>query len=152
MPQWEDLVIYDRDGRPIAMVVVKAKLDTSAQWAAQFRRNILAHGDTRPADFFLLVTPEWIYLWKDPGIEPVELPPTFTIDARPLLKPYFDSAKVSASGIDGLAFQLVVGSWFADLSRLGTRTERPMTVPEGLTESKLLQAINNGRVEYAAVA
>lgn len=150
MSQWEDLILYDRDGRPIAMVVVKAKLGTSAQWATQFRRNILAHGDTRPADFFLLVTPEWIYLWNDPGVE--ELPPTFTIDARPLLKPYFDSAKVRASDIDGLAFELVVGSWFADLSRLGTRTARPMTVPEGLAESKLVQAINNGRVEYAAAA
>jgi len=152
MLQLEDLVLYHRDGRAVAVAEVKMKLGTSPQWAAQLRRNILAHGGVRPAEFFLVVTPEWVYLWENAGIEPVAVPPTYVIDARAVLKPYFDAANVQPHQIDGRAFELVVGAWLADLTRVGTTDAGLSTIPEGLTQSHLLQAINDGRVEYAAAA
>lgn len=152
MPQFDDLILYRQDGRPVAVAEVKMKLGTSPEWAAQLRRNVLAHGGFRPAEFFLLVTPEWIYLWRDAGTEPVAVPPTFVIDARPLLKPYFDAAKVAAHQIDGHAFELVVGAWLADLTRTDATTLDPTTAPDGLIQSRLLSAINNGRVEFQVAA
>ena len=84
-----DLVLYNRDGKLIAVAEVKTKFGTSREWAAQLRRNVLAHGGYRNADFFLLVTPDKLYVWKDAGVEPTAVLPNYVIDARPLLKPYF---------------------------------------------------------------
>ena len=64
-----DLALYNRDGQLIAVVEVKNKLGTSAIWAAQLRRNILAHGGFQNAPYFLLMTPDRIYLWKDAGTD-----------------------------------------------------------------------------------
>lgn len=152
MLQPEDLVLYHRNGGPVAVAEVKMKFGTSPEWAAQLRRNILAHGSFRPTEFFLIVTPEWVYLWKNAGTEPVAVPPTYVIDARPVLKPYFDAAHAQPHQIDGCAFELVVGAWLAELTRTGTVIADLPTTPAGLTQSKLLQAINAGRVEYAAAA
>ena len=57
-----DLTLYDRDGRLIAVAEVKNKQGTSREWAAKLRRNILAHGRHYNADFFLLVTPDRLYI------------------------------------------------------------------------------------------
>jgi len=44
------------------------------------------------AVFFLLVTRDRLYLWKDAGTDPVELPPAHEVDAEAIFAPYFDRA------------------------------------------------------------
>jgi hypothetical protein len=52
-----DLAIYNRDGQLALVAEVKSKLNASAEWAAQFRRNILAHGTFPKAPYFLMAFP-----------------------------------------------------------------------------------------------
>ena len=147
-----DLVLYDRNGQLIAVAEVKTKFGTSREWAAQLRRNVLAHGGFRDADFFLLVTPDTLYIWKEAGIEPIVSPPTYVIDARPILKPYFEAAHIDPNLINGRAFELVVGAWLSDLTRSEKESEKLSNKKDWLAESGLLNAIKNGRIEYEAAA
>jgi len=147
-----DLALYGRDGRLIAVVEVKMKLGTSRDWAAQLRRNVLAHGGFQAADFFLLVTPDRLYVWKGAGSEPIVVPPAYVIDARPILKPYFEAAQLDPNLINGRAFELVVGAWLGDLIRSEKKPEDLSNEEGWLAESGLLSAIKNGRIEYEAAA
>lgn len=147
-----DLALYDRDGQLIAIAEVKNKVGTSREWAAKLRRNILAHGGFRTIDFFLLVTPDRLYLWKDAGGEPTPVDPTYEVDAHPLLEPYFAGAGMNPADVSGRAFELVVAAWLADLVRSEGSRENLADQQRWLAESGFLDAIRNGRLEYEVAA
>jgi hypothetical protein len=145
-----DLALYDRDGQLTAVVEIKNKIGTSPEWAAKLRRNILAHGGFRSADFFLLITPDRLYVWQGAGETPVAVEPTFQIDARPLLQPYFDRAGLDSTAVSGQAFELLVAAWLSDLMRL--RSPEPREQESWLADSGFLGAVRDGRVEYEVAA
>src|ERR1017187_7819118 len=59
-----DFVAYDRDGGVLLLAEAKSRHGTSQDWAAGLRRNMLAHGLLPWAKYFLIATPERMYLWK----------------------------------------------------------------------------------------
>ncbi len=142
-----DLELFSRDGQLRAVAEVKNRRGTSGDWAAQLRRNVLAHGGFPETEFFLMVTPDRLYLWKRSGIEPIVVQPAYEIDARPIFGSYFERAGVDPEGLSGAAFELVVETWLADLMRADALSGR-----NGLAESGFLEAIRNGRIEYEAAA
>lgn len=146
-----DLALYSSHGRLIAIVEIKSKIGTSLKWAAMTRRNILAHGDIGGVDFFLLVTPDRLYMWKDAGTRPVPVPPTHKADTTAEFAPYFESAGVSPRSISGHAFELVVGAWLGDVMRSARRAEENTDTLRTLVESGLDTAVRDGRIEYEAV-
>ena len=150
-----DLALYDRNDRLTAVAEVKNKLGTSREWAARTRWNILAHGGSCSADFFILVTPDRLYLWKDAGADPARIPPAYEADAQPEFAPYFESAGVDPRRVGGHAFELLVAAWLGDVIRSGG-TEGTGDEPAGdrswLSESGLRAAVKDGRIEYEAAA
>jgi len=143
-----DLALYDRNGQLTAVAELKNKLGTSREWATQLRRNILAHGGYYSADFFLLVTPDRLYVWKNAGTAPALIPPTYEIDTQPIFAPYFKSAGVTHGHVSGHAFELIVAAWLGDLAR---SEKEPETLANGqgwLVESGFLKAVRDGRIEY----
>jgi hypothetical protein len=75
-----DLMAYDVQGRPTLAVEVKNKRGTSRAWAAQLRRNMLAHGQLPETAFFLLALPDRFYLWKNTSNQLSNIEPTYEID------------------------------------------------------------------------
>ena len=146
-----DLALYNTHGRLTAIVEVKNKMRTSSEWAALTRRNILAHGDFIGADFFLLITPDRMYMWKDAGTDPVPVPPTYEADTTKEFAPYFESVGVSPETISGHAFELVVGAWLGDVMRSARRTDENTDTLRRLVDSGLRTAVKDGRLEYEAV-
>ncbi len=146
-----DLALYDRSGRLTAIAEVKNKLGTSREWAARTRRNLIAHDRAYSADFFLLVTPDRLYVWKGAGIEPIQDPPTYEADTRPGLAPYFESAGVDPRYVSGHAFELLVGAWLSDLIRSAETTGESSNDQDWLAKSGLRTAVKGGHVEYEAV-
>jgi hypothetical protein len=51
-----DLIAYDQRGQALLLAIVKGSHDPSELWAAQYRRNLLAHGTLPAAPFFLIAT------------------------------------------------------------------------------------------------
>ena len=147
-----DLTLYGRSGRLTAVVEIKNKLGTSSEWAAQMRRNLLAHGGPCNAEFFLLITPDRLYLWKDTGSDPVCIPPTYEADPQPVFAPYFERASVVPHQVSGYTFELLVAAWLGDVIR---STEPPEERPDDqswLATSGFSTAVKDGRIEYEAVA
>ena len=147
-----DLALYDRNDRLTAVAEIKNKPGTSREWAARTRRNILAHGGSCGADFFILVTPDRLYLWKDAGTDPVRIPPTYEADTQLEFAPYFESAGVDPRHVGGHAFELLVATWLGDVIRSEGTGEEPAGDRSWLAESGFRAAVKDGRIEYEAAA
>jgi hypothetical protein len=147
-----DFVLFDRHDHLAAIVEVKAKRGTSSRWAAEFRRNLLAHEAFRQAPFFLLITPDKVYLWKETpkaaGAESSPIPPDYELDAKPIFGRYLKSAGLKPEDISSNAFELIVMSWLGDLIlQLPDATQQPE-----IEDSGLLQAAKDGRITFPAAA
>ena len=147
-----DLAIYNRNYRLAVVADVRNKLGTSPEWAAGTRRNMIAHGRPCGADFFIIVTPDRLYLWKDAGAEPVEIPPTYIADARPEFAPYFESAGIDPRTVSGYAFELLVSSWLGDIIRSESLEDESADGRSWLVESGLHAAVRGGRIEHETTA
>lgn len=149
---YADLALYNRNGRLIAIAEVKNKQGTSPEWAAKFRRNMLAHGGYSQADFFLLITPDRLYIWKNTSDSPTLVQSMYEINAQSLFAPYFERAGVNPSDISGQAFELVVAAWLGDLVRSEEQREVFTDGQRVLAESGFLAAVRDGRIEYEEAA
>ena len=148
MISYADLVLYDRLGRLVAAAEIKNMRGTSGDWAAKLRRNILAHGEFPPVDFYLIVTPDRLYLWKGAGEQPDLIQPTYEIDAQPIFKSYLERVGVATGDLSGAAFELLVESWLSDLMRFDKQAQKLASDARLLVESGLLDAVKDGRIEY----
>jgi hypothetical protein len=142
-----DFFLYDRIGRLVAVIQISARQRTSGEWAAEFRRNIIAHFEAfRGAPFYLLVTPGRLYLWKDALTdledESPPVPPDLEVDGRLLFSRYLERTRVKLEEISRPAFELVVMSWLGDLIR---QTPDVLSI-QGLEGSGLSEAAKNGRI------
>ena len=146
-----DLALYDRSGRLTAVAEIKNRLGTSDEWAARTRRNILAHGGFCNADFFLLITPDRLYLWKDAGTEPAEVPPTYVTDTQSEFEPYFERAGVDPHSVSGAAFELLVAAWLVDVIRSEEAGEEHADDPSWLVGSGFRAAVQDGGIRFEAV-
>ena len=147
-----DLALYDRGGRLTAVADIKNRYGTSREWAAQTRRNILAHGALCNADYFLLVTPDRLYLWKDAGTDPVQVPPTFEADTESEFAPYFERAGLDSRHVSGHAFELLVSAWLGDVIRSEGTAEKFAGDRSWLAKSGFHTAVKDGRIEFEATA
>ena len=116
-----DFVAYDRDGRVLLLAEAKSRHGTSESWAAGLRRNMLSHGLLPSSDYFLIATPERLYLWRQEQPERPEAPPQVTMDAEKVLEPYFRKLKQEPSKIGPEAFEHLVLSWLKDIAQSGER-------------------------------
>lgn len=148
MSSYVDLALYNHHGQLIAIVEVKNKLGTSREWATHLRRNILAHSGHYNTDFFLLVTPDRLYLWKKAGTTSNLIPPQYEINAEPIFAPYFDRAGVDPHNASGHAFELVVAAWLSDLVRSEEPLEQYTNGQKWLVKSGFLTAVRDGRLAY----
>lgn len=143
-----DLALYDRSGRLTAIAEVKSKLGTSSDWAAKTRRNMLAHIRLTPAEFFLLVTLDRLYVWKGTGTDPVPTPPTYEADPRAGFAPYFNRAGIDPQHVSPDAFELLVGAWLVDVIHSENDPEETGSDQGWLIQSGFLNAVRDGRIEY----
>lgn len=146
-----DLALYDRYRQLVALVEVKSRPGTSREWAARFRRNLLSRGDVLPIRYFIIVTPDWLFLWKETEAS-TDGAPHYSIDVRSFLRPYVERIDPGDGPLPGPAFELVVGAWFADLMYARERSPGDEEARGLLAESGLIDALKEGRVEYDLAA
>jgi len=146
-----DLLVDNSEGQPTLIVEVKGKINTSSKWAAQLRRNILAHGILPKVPYFLLAFPDKFYLWTDSQVDIDEREPNYIIDARPILEPYLRKSGVTVDRIRDQSLELIVGSWLGVIIH---SDEFPKDLNESqhwLIESGLYTDLVGGKIEYGAV-
>jgi hypothetical protein len=125
----------------------KALRNLTSGDAAQLRRNLLAHGTAPPANFFLLLSPEHFYLWKDGKTVDV-LPPDYTIEAPPILQR--KTGEVPVARLTSISFEMVAFSWLDEVIHCPTKDQAAEIAGTWIVESGLYDAIRNGvlKTEY----
>jgi len=147
-----DLCVDNVAGQRMLIVEVKTKRNASSEWAAQLRRNILAHGTFPKAPYFLMVFPDRFYLWTGADDQRVQREPDYSINARPIFQPYFEQAGVSEEKISGQSFELIVASWLGKIIHGSKSIEDTDASQQWLIESGLYDAIIGGSFGHTAAA
>ncbi len=152
-----DLSVDNCNGQLALVIEVKRKIDVSPEWAAQLRRNILAHGTFPKAPYFLMVFPDKFYLWSNAEAYQDQSEPTYTIDASPILQPYFERAGVTSDQISADSLVLIITSWLGEIIHSDQLPEnidvsQLDTSQQWLIESGLYAALVGGRFEHEAAA
>lgn len=147
-----DLSVNNRDGQLTLVVEVKRKVNVPPDWAVQLRRNILAHGIFPKAPYFLMVFPDKFYLWSNDEAYQDQSEPTYTIDALPILQPYFERAGVTAEQISGESLEIIVTSWLGELIYSNQLPENIDASQQWLIDSGLYAALVGGSFEHEAAA
>lgn len=142
-----DYALYDRMGQLAALVEVKGVYGESTEWASQLRRNLLTRG-VPAVSFFLIVTPDRIFLWK--GYSGLGAP-NLEFDATELFAQYLPTTNPAMTRrlIRGQAFELVVFAWLSDLIR---DPGNPSFNPAALAASGFAEALRQGRIEFQDAA
>ena len=148
-----DIVVTTESGEPVLVVEVTNRKSTSPAWAVTFLRNLLAHRMMPSARYFLVATPDHLYLWK--GI----------VADSEIAKPDYEAHSSSVIGLDrsngarggvGLGehtFESKVANWLAGLSEgRVTQKKENKQADEFLLQSGLLDAIRGGRIVVEAAA
>ncbi len=147
-----DIVVHDANGQVALVVELKRKLGTSPQWAGRMRRNILAHGLLSSAPFFLLALPDHFYLWNEAGIKPEVIEPSYDIDPRSFLQPYYEKSGLSPETVSEKSLELIITSWLSEI--LGTHEQaKPLQANQKwLFESGLFDVIQRGYIDLGIPA
>lgn len=146
MTSTADLTAYDRNGRLALVVETKSRLHTSAEWAAKMRRNLYTHGIIPQSEYFMLATPDNLYLWHDYQGGSAIAAPSFIINTKPLFKRYFDAAAPGTATLSEKSLEILVSSWVSDLISIGLPDDLPEPQRDMLISSGLIDAIKGGRV------
>ena len=143
MKQVPDIAVYSRDDRLKLVVEVKSYRNATDEWAAKLRRNLLVHGFIPESEFFLLILPEYSYLWR--GCDSFdEIPADYKLPTMDLLQLRGDTAnpdKLSSFGLE-----LLTSSW---LNALAVSQISRGEVPEldWVFDSGLYDSIKDGSVK-----
>ena len=144
-----DIAVYSPDRKLQLVVEIKNKLGASAEWVTRMRHNLLVHSFIPPAPYFLLVLPDFFYLWIDTTPVNNLAEPDYKIDATEVLAPYLKSNQ-SLNDISGYGLELLIMSWLEDTVR--TELQRDTVDPnlQWLFDSGLYEAVTRGSVAVEA--
>lgn len=77
-----DILVQSPDGDPIAVVEVRNIKDLTHDEATEIRRDLADYGIALQSPFFLLLSQDVGFLWKDSRYESLDAPPTFVFPMR----------------------------------------------------------------------
>jgi hypothetical protein len=109
-----DLVIEDVDGHPIAVVEVKSRTNLSSDVAAEMRRNIMERGLPAHIPYFLLLSQDVGYLWKETKQNGADEAPTYMFPMDKVIARY--SKRVLDRRLYETELSLLVLQWLTHLS------------------------------------
>ena len=110
-----DVAVYSPEGNLQLVVEIKNRSGASAEWVIQMRRNLRVHAIIPPSPYFLLVLPDFFYLWTDAVSVPDLAPPAYQMKAAEVLAPYLDQSAQSLTDLSEYSLELLVTSWLEDL-------------------------------------
>lgn len=146
-PTW-DLMAYDRNGQLVLSVDIRKSPTASPEWAAQFRKNVLAHGVYPVTPYFLIALPDKFFLWKNGNAADPESKPTYTIDAAPIIEPYLKGTNYTVNDLDRNALEFIISAWLGSLIYHGRPREEVKAKARWVVESGLYDVIDGGSLGF----
>lgn len=144
----EDFRVTTHDGSLAAIVELKNRQNLSPDVAIEYRRNLLVHGALPRSPFFLLLSQDMGYLWKDASPTALDVAPTRAFPMTDVVKRY--RVTQLDGRLAGIAFALLVLPWLNDLS--SGRRNYSQEPEKSLAQTGFLDAIKGGNIELGAAA
>ena len=143
MKRIADIAVFSPDGSLKLIVEVKNYRKATDAWAAKLRGNLMADGFIPPSEFFLLILPEFSYLWRR-SESPDAVPADYKFSTKDVLQLRGDAADPGESSSYGL--ELLTSSW---LNALAVSQMSKEEVPElhWIFDSGLYDGIKDGSVK-----
>ncbi len=139
-----DIAVYSSDDQLQLVVEVRQKLGATLEWAARIRRDVIVQGAFSDSVFFLLVTPEYLYLWKKRSA--LSNLPDYQIELKKILGQYFSEPDKPMSEF---SLHIAITSWLNNLI-----TSQSLNYGEPAEDficgSGLYSAIKNGSITTLA--
>ena len=143
MKQIADIAVYSPDDQLKLIVEVKSYRNATDEWAAKLRRNLLGDGFLPASEFFLLVLPEYSYLWR--RCESLDaIPADYKFSTKDVLQLQGDAAnpeKLSSFGLE-----LLTSSWLNALA-VSPLSKREAPELDWVFDSGLYDSIKDGSVK-----
>ncbi|HYI11046.1 MAG TPA: hypothetical protein VEK57_18455 [Thermoanaerobaculia bacterium] len=140
-----DVVVYDEIGQLLVFAEVRGQAETTEQWAAEVRREVLASAKKFVPRYFLVIARDFTYFWLT--AVPVDVLPDTKIATDDLFRTYFRSVDSTAGSINYSSMDLLVGIWLQELTE-----QNPRALEALPPEFDLAKAVENGRIEFALAA
>ena len=143
MKQLADIAVYSPDDRLKLIVEVKNYRNATDEWASKLRRNLLAHGFFPASEYFLLVLPEYSYLWRRRESHDA-VPADYKFSTKDVLQLRGDTSEPDRLSSFGL--EVLTSSW---LNALAVSQISRGEVPglDWIFDSGLYESIKNGSVK-----
>jgi hypothetical protein len=140
-----DIAVYSPDRKLQLVVEIKNKLGASAEWVTRMRHNLLTHSFIPHVPYFLLVLPDFFYLWTDTTPMNSLAKPDYKIEAAKMLAPYLKPTR-SLNNLSGYGLELLTISWLEDMVRTDLQQDSVDPNLQWLLDSGLYEAIAHGSV------
>jgi hypothetical protein len=119
-----DILIRDPEGDTIAVVEVNNLPNLSRDVATELRHNLIEYGVPAQVPYFLLLSQDVGFLWKEAKQADLDAPPTYVLPMDKVVKRYLREdldRRLYESILELLVFQ-----WFNDLAvKPGNEDEEP---------------------------
>lgn len=137
-----DILVRNPEGYPIVFVEVKNLKDLSRDEAIELRHNLIEYGVPSNVLYFLLLSQDIGYLWKNSTWENRSAPPDYEFPTHKIVTRYV--VRGPNERLYGEELELIVLQWLIDLA---TGTQETAEEPEKtLAEAGFIRAIREGSV------
>ena len=137
-----DILIRDANGQTLAVVEVKNIQNLSRDEAMQLRRNLADFGIPFQAPFYLLLSQDVGFMWKNSSYENLDVPPMYEFPMEDVVARY--SRGNVGERLYGAVFEILALRWLINLASQPQSTAKE---PEKtLAQSGFLYAIQGADV------
>lgn len=120
-----DILIQSPDGHPIAVVEVKNIQNLSRDEATELRGNLVSYGVPSRAPYFLLLSQDVGYLWKDTKQDNLFTPPAYEFPMDGVVSRF--SQRKPGQRLYATELELLILQWLTNLS---TKPQKNTEEPE----------------------
>jgi hypothetical protein len=147
-----DVIILGRDNSLQLIVEAKNRLNTPAQWAIEYRRNLFKYDAIEDSPFFMVAFPDKIFLWKNSRHTNPLAHPDYEVDATKMLSAYVGGDTERLHRLANPIFKFLVDAWLGGVISFGIENREDRADYDWMVESGLYEAIRDGEIEYEAAA
>ncbi len=122
MIPFADIVIRNSAGNAVALVEVNNSQNLSRDVAIDLRRTLIEHGLALAAPYFLILSQDYGFLWKDAGATDLDSPPTYEFSMRPVMQRYLSHIDTK-DRLSGSVLELLVLHWLNEIALNGKQPE-----------------------------
>jgi len=148
-----DITVYAPDRGVLLVAEVKAIHETSPQWAADLRGELIRHMPiVRTAPYFLIAVPDRFFLWRQDHPRGGDDLPDYVEDTRTSLDEVVDLDRVRLDSVTQPSLEMIVATWLQRIALSRPNGRNGHGAPRWLADSGLADAIRGGAIHTAEAA